>query len=97
VIQWVWPIPLFIAAYLAPESPWNAVRRGKPELAKASLVRLNGGVEAEKDAAASLAYIEHTTRLEIAETGNASFIECFKGTNWWRTEIVRLDSFHRSR
>src|ERR1700750_2358067 len=29
VLQWVWPIPLLIGAYLAPESPWNAVRRGK--------------------------------------------------------------------
>jgi len=88
--QWVWPIPLFIAAYFAPESPWNAVRRGKPELAKDSLMRLSSGVSAEDDALAAVAYIEHTTRLEVAETGNASFWECFKGTNLWRTEIVSM-------
>jgi len=34
-----------------------------------------------------LAYIEHTTRLEKAETAGASFIECFRGTNLHRTEI----------
>lgn len=88
VLQWVWPIPLFLAAYFAPESPWNAVRRGQPETAKKSLMRLNSDPAAEREALASLAYIEHTTRLEIAETGNANFLECFKGTNLRRTEIV---------
>lgn len=22
-IQWIWPVPIFIASYLAPESPWS--------------------------------------------------------------------------
>lgn len=51
-------------------------------------MRLSSGASAEHDALAAVAYIEHTTRLEVAETGNASFWECFKGTNLWRTEIV---------
>lgn len=93
MIQWVWPLPLFIGAYLAPESPWNAVRRNKIDLARASLKRLrqdnpDQGVEVE----AALAYIRHTTQLELAETANATFLECFKGTNLRRTEIVSLPS-----
>ncbi|KAH1496035.1 hypothetical protein LV164_002285 [Aspergillus fumigatus] len=88
VLQWVWPIPLFIGAYLAPESPWNAVRRGKVDLARKSLRRLRQDTpDKEREVEATLAYIQHTTKLEQAETENASFLECFKGTNLRRTEI----------
>ncbi|KAI0377241.1 putative MFS alpha-glucoside transporter [Hypomontagnella monticulosa] len=88
VLQWVWPIPLFIGAYLAPESPWNAVRRDNVELARESLMRLAPEEpDKEKKVDSKLAYIQHTTSLEKAETADASFLECFKGTNLWRTEI----------
>lgn len=94
-LQWVWPIPLCIGAYLAPESPWNAVRRGKVDEAKKSLLRLCAdGSEKEKTVDATLAYIKYTTDLEKAETANASFFDCFKGTNLRRTEIVSSHS-HR--
>ncbi|EWG48666.1 MFS transporter, SP family, general alpha glucoside:H+ symporter [Fusarium verticillioides 7600] len=87
-LQWVWPVPLFFVAYFAPESPWNAVRRGKLELAKTSLRRLaSDDGDREGEIEASLAYIQHTTALEKAETGGASILECFKGTNLRRTEI----------
>lgn len=93
VLQWVWPIPLFIGAYLAPESPWNAVRRDKVNLARKSLLRLRqDSHEITCDVDATLAYIRHTTALEKAETANASFLECFKGTNLRRTEIVSIYS-----
>ncbi|KAF4972023.1 hypothetical protein FZEAL_9686 [Fusarium zealandicum] len=87
--QWVWPVPLFVVAYFAPESPWNAVRRGKMDEARHSLMRLSTA-SADKEAAveATLAYIRHTTELEKAETQGASFWQCFKGTNLRRTEIV---------
>lgn len=39
---------------------------------------------------ATLAYIRHTTAIEKAETANASFLECFQGTNLRRTEIVSI-------
>lgn len=88
-IQWVWPIPLLIAAYFAPESPWNAVRRGKLEVARKSLMRLReDSPEKEREVEATLAYIRHTTQIELEETGDASFFECFRGVNWRRTEIV---------
>lgn len=90
-LQFVWPVPLFIGAYFAPESPWNAVRRGKMDLARRSLLSLRqGGPEKERDVDATLAYIKYTTELEKAETENASFFECFKGTNLRRTEIVSI-------
>lgn len=93
ILQWIWPLPLFIGAYLAPESPWNAVRRGKNELARKCLVRLRQDTpEREREVDAALALIKHTTELERAETADAGFWECFKGTNLWRTEIVRFST-----
>jgi MFS transporter, SP family, general alpha glucoside:H+ symporter len=88
-LQWVWPIPLFIAAYLAPESPWNAVRRDKIDLARKSLTRLRQDTpDRALEVEATLAYIRHTTALEKAETHGATIWECFRGTNLRRTEIV---------
>ncbi|KAJ4854777.1 sugar transporter domain-containing protein [Trichoderma breve] len=87
-LQWVWPIPLFIGAYLAPESPWNAVRRDKVEEARKALKRLRTpSPESDFEIEATLAYIQHTTAIEKTETASASFIECFQGTNLRRTEI----------
>lgn len=91
LLQWIWPVPLFIGAWFAPESPWNAVRRGKLEEAKQSLLRLSAESESkERDAEAALAYIRHTTEIEKAETEGASFWQCFQGTNLRRTEIVSM-------
>lgn len=87
-LQWVWPVPLFIAAYFAPESPWNAVRREKPDEARQSLNRLlPDGEDKPQRVEASLAYIQYTTELEKAETAGATFADCFRGTNLRRTEI----------
>lgn len=95
-IQWVWPVPLFFAAYFAPESPWNAVRRNKIEEARTSLKRLTGdSPNKESEVDAKLAYIRYITEMEKAETENASFWECFQGTNLRRTEIVRTYFFAR--
>ena len=47
-----------------------------------------GSPEKDREVEATLANIRHTTSLEMAESENASFLECFKGTNLRRTEIV---------
>jgi MFS transporter, SP family, general alpha glucoside:H+ symporter len=87
-LQWIWPVPLFIGAYLAPESPWNAVRRDKIDQARNSLMRLRQDTPDKiLEVEATLAYIRHTTAIEKAETAGASFWECFRGTNLRRTEI----------
>jgi SP family general alpha glucoside:H+ symporter-like MFS transporter len=88
-LQWIWPLPLLLAAYLAPESPWNSVRRGNMDEAKRSLERLRQDTpEKDLEVKRSLAYIKYTTELEKAETAEASYLECFKGVNLRRTEIV---------
>ena len=88
-LQWIWPIPLLVGCYLAPESPWNSVRRGKLDEARKNLVRLRASESSDENGIESaLAFIRHTTALEQAESENASFFECFQGTNLRRTEIV---------
>jgi MFS transporter, SP family, general alpha glucoside:H+ symporter len=89
ILQWCWPVPLFICAYFAPESPWNAVRRGNFELARQSLNRLRGdSPDKAEEVESTLAYIRYTTELERTSEEGATFWECFKGTNLRRTEIV---------
>ncbi|KAF4551456.1 Sugar (and other) transporter-like protein 66 [Elsinoe fawcettii] len=87
-IQWVWPVPLFLVAYFAPESPWNSIRRGRVDEARRNLMRLREATpEREQQVESSLAYITYITELEREETADAKLIDCFKGTNLRRTEI----------
>lgn len=94
-LQWVWPLPLMLAAYLAPESPWNSIRRGDIDEARKSLERLRQPTpDRDLEVAKTLAYIQYTTELESTETPNATYLDCFKGTNLRRTEIVSGASLH---
>ncbi|KAK5997360.1 General alpha-glucoside permease [Cladobotryum mycophilum] len=88
-LQWMWPLPLFIGLYFAPESPWWLVRRGKPQEAKESLLRLTSlNRETEFDADETVAMMVHTTALEERITSGATYMDCFKGVDLRRTEIV---------
>ncbi|RDW75153.1 maltose permease MAL61-2 [Coleophoma cylindrospora] len=88
-LQWMWPVPLLIGVALAPESPWWLVRKGRIEDAKKSLLRLTSlNRETNFDADQTLAMMRHTTALESKITKGASYLDCFKGTDRRRTEIV---------
>ncbi|KAK2789696.1 hypothetical protein FQN53_001452 [Emmonsiellopsis sp. PD_33] len=88
-LQWMWPLPLFIGIFLAPESPWWLVRRGRIEEAKRSLLRLTSlNRETDFDADETIAMMVHTTALEEKITRGASYLDCFKGIDLRRTEIV---------
>ncbi|KAL9109388.1 MAG: hypothetical protein Q9227_005895 [Pyrenula ochraceoflavens] len=88
-LQWMWPLPLFIGIFLAPESPWWLVRKGGLDRAKTSLLRLTSlNRETDFDADETLAMMVHTTALEEKITRGSSYLDCFKGTDLRRTEIV---------
>ncbi|KAK7052770.1 MFS general substrate transporter [Favolaschia claudopus] len=89
-LQWMWPLPLFIGIFLAPESPWWLVRHGKIEQAKHSILRLTSKHEKETgfDVDETVAMMQHTTKLEERITRGASYLDCFKGHDLRRTEIV---------
>ncbi|KAG6368933.1 hypothetical protein INS49_003151 [Diaporthe citri] len=86
-IQWVWPVPLFIVAFLAPESPWYLVRTGQLDKAKKSLIRLSEP-EHQSDHDATIALMVRTNELEKEERAGTSYVDCFRGTNRRRTEIA---------
>ncbi|KAL4931322.1 putative MFS alpha-glucoside transporter [Aspergillus undulatus] len=88
-LQWMWPVPLFIGIYLAPESPWWLVRKGNSQKAKKSLLRLTKtSQETDFNADETIAMMVHTTALEQKITSGASYLDCFKGVDLRRTEIV---------
>ncbi|EGU74014.1 MFS transporter, SP family, general alpha glucoside:H+ symporter [Fusarium oxysporum f. sp. conglutinans race 2 54008] len=88
-LQWIWPLPLIVGLWLAPESPWWLVRKGRVADAKKSLLRLTSlNRETDFDADETVAMMVHTTALEEKLTEGSSYIDCLKGVNRRRTEIV---------
>ena len=88
-LQWLWPVPLIIGISLAPESPWWLVRKERIADARASLMRLTS---VDKDpnfnADETIAMMEHTNAMEKSVSAGTSYLDCFKGTDLRRTEIV---------
>lgn len=92
-LQWMWPLPLLIGVALAPESPWWLVRKGRYEDAKKALLRLTSlDRETDFDADETIDMMKHTTELENEITSGASYMDCFRGTDLRRTEIVCMVS-----
>ncbi|KAK4678933.1 hypothetical protein QC764_001060 [Podospora pseudoanserina] len=88
-LQWMWPLPLAVGIFFAPESPWWLVRQGKLDEAKKSLLRLTSlNREVDFDADETVDMMVHTTALEEKTTAGASYWDCFKGHDLRRTEIV---------
>lgn len=88
-LQWMWPVPLIIIIFFAPESPWWLVRKGRVAEAKRSLLRLTSlNRETDFDVDDTIAMITHTTALESESTAGATYMDCFKGVDRRRTEII---------
>lgn len=87
-IQWMWPVPIIIAVYLAPESPWWLVRKGKIDEAKHSLLRLTSRNSPSFNPDDTIAMMIHTNELEMETSASTSYLDCFRGGNLRRTEIA---------
>ncbi|KAH6885211.1 general substrate transporter [Thelonectria olida] len=88
-LQWLWPVPLMIGIWLAPESPWWLVRRGRIDDAKESLRRLtarNTEVSFQPDETISM--MVHTNEMEKESQSGTSYADLFKGVSLRRTEVV---------
>ncbi|KAH9217322.1 maltose permease MAL31 [Leptodontidium sp. 2 PMI_412] len=83
-IQWAWPIPLFAVLFFAPESPYHHVRRGEIEKAEESVRRLGSASHPSQ----SVALMIHTNELEKEIDAGTSYLDCFRGIDLRRTEIV---------
>ncbi|KAM3164067.1 Maltose permease MAL31 [Lachancea thermotolerans] len=93
-LQWIWPLPLAIGIYLAPESPWWLIKKGKIDQAKRSLERIlsGDGVEKEQTVVRELEKINLTIERERKEKDSeGGYLDCFKGeVNRRRTRIACL-------
>ncbi|KAK5950102.1 hypothetical protein OHC33_008817 [Knufia fluminis] len=87
-LQWIFPTPLMILIFLAPESPWWLVRKGHKEKALRSLNRL--GTKDPQHAHQSLAVIERTVEIEAQQGGAPTLLDLFKGVDLRRTTIICL-------
>jgi SP family general alpha glucoside:H+ symporter-like MFS transporter len=87
-IQWVWPVPLLIGIIFAPESPWWLVRKGRYSDAEKALKRLTTRSVDEFDPGKTIAMMIHTDEIEKETTAGASYWDCFRGTDFRRTEIA---------
>ncbi|KAK7449921.1 hypothetical protein CaCOL14_010142 [Colletotrichum acutatum] len=88
-LQWMWPVPLIIGIFFAPESPWWLIRKERLDDARKSLIRLTSRNQQQNfNADETISMMVHTNELEKAAQSGTSYIDCFKGTDLRRTEIV---------
>jgi SP family general alpha glucoside:H+ symporter-like MFS transporter len=90
-LQWVFPLPIFIAALLAPESPWWLVRQGRTHDAYEAMANLTN----MKHAPADYNILNHIASMYVTDKTEESdklnggvktgYIDCFKGVNRRRT------------
>ena len=81
----MFPTPLAILMFLAPESPWWLVRKGRYDEAKRSVERLGRRSRVLPDD--TVAMMRRTIELEAAAR-QPNYIELFKGSDLRRTAIV---------
>ncbi|KAJ6574336.1 putative maltose porter [Mycena capillaripes] len=84
-LQWLFPTPLMILMFFAPESPWWLVRKGRLEEAARSIERL--GRKSRLNAGETVAMMRRVVDLEKSTTA-PNYIELFKGSDFRRTLIV---------
>lgn len=90
IIQWVWIPPLLLIVFFCPTSPWWLVRQGRLEDAMVNIKRLtNSELYSDEDAKNTVAMMVHTNELEKQATTGVTYIDCFRGIDRRRTEIVR--------
>lgn len=83
ITEYALPIMFTVGGFLAPETPWFLMKKGRHEEAKKSLQRIGYGDDIEN----TLAHIQETLLFEAETTANATYLDCFRGTNLRRTII----------
>ncbi|OJD14228.1 hypothetical protein AJ78_05414 [Emergomyces pasteurianus Ep9510] len=83
--QWFWTAVILAGVFFAPESPWWLVRKGRLEDAENSLRRL---AASSVDVRPTLSMIIETDRLEQQMEAGTNFGDCFKKSNFRRTQIA---------
>lgn len=87
-LQWIWPIPILICVFLAPESPWWLIRQSRPDLARRSLNRLNKDAAYPVDGQVKVLELTNDQEKNYENESEITYLECFRGINLRRTMIV---------
>ncbi|OIW24577.1 general substrate transporter [Coniochaeta ligniaria NRRL 30616] len=87
-LQWIFPTPLLIILFFAPESPWWLIRRGRKAEALRSIQRL--GSKSPEESQRTLAMMERTVEIEVKQGGSPTLLDLLKGTDLRRTIITCL-------
>lgn len=78
-----------IGIYLAPESPWWLIRRGRNNEALAVVRRLlSNPNEEDNEVEDTVAMMIHTNKIEQEMKAASTYWDCFKGIDLRRTEIA---------
>jgi SP family general alpha glucoside:H+ symporter-like MFS transporter len=86
-IQWIFPLPIFAIIWFCPESPWWLVRKGRMDEARRAIRNLTSK-NSPTSADETIALIQHTIRIEEESETGTSYLDCFKGVDLRRTEII---------
>jgi SP family general alpha glucoside:H+ symporter-like MFS transporter len=86
-IQWIFPLPIFAIIWFCPDSPWWLVRKGRIDEARQAIRNLSSK-NSPTSADETIALIQHTIRIEEESETGTSYVDCFKGVDLRRTEII---------
>lgn len=87
-LQWMWPIPIAVGVFFAPESPWWLVRTQQFERAEMALKRLaSSDSSVDFNPTEIIAMMHHTNEMEKEISAGMSYLDCFRGSDLRRTEI----------
>lgn len=84
-LQWMFPTPLAILLWIAPESPWWLVRKGRLQEAEHAIGRL--GRRSQLNLSEAVSMMRRTIELEKS-VKEPTHLELFRGTDLYRTLIV---------
>jgi len=90
-LQWIWPIPIILATFLAPESPWWLVRQGRIDEAKVAISKITTpteGVEFDLDAHVEMMVV--TDKYEKQVGSGTNYWHLFRGSDLHRTEVSAM-------
>jgi SP family general alpha glucoside:H+ symporter-like MFS transporter len=87
-VEWIWPSLILLFIFFVPESPYYLVSKGRTEAAWNQLKKLSNASENIDLALNRIVHLIEEEKRVRESSKDASFIDCFRGTDWRRTRII---------
>lgn len=85
---WAFPVVLLLGMFFIPESPYYLIRKDQVEKAEQSVKTLFGKKADVRAIVNNMHALAEAEKAANKDASDASFLECFRGTNWRRTRII---------